>query len=154
MLLDSGTTTLQVARHLRDKRCTVITFSIAALQELADSTNAQIELVGGFYRSSSQDLVGARVYEGLSAVRADRVIFGAAAVSLEGDVMVNDPEAVRVLLQSGRHRILVVDSSKIGIDALYRFCELGHCDLLITDAGARDADLEQLRSHVKLLVAR
>ncbi len=154
LVLDSGTTTLQVARHLREKRCMVITFSVAALQELADSPNAQIELIGGVYRSSSQDLVGAKVYEGLSAIRADRVIFGAAAVSLDGDVMVNDHEAARALLQSGRQRILVVDSSKIGLEALYRFCELGQCDLLITDAGAREADLEQLRSYVELLVAR
>jgi DeoR family fructose operon transcriptional repressor len=154
LVLDSGTTTLQVARHLREQRCMVITFSVAVLQELADSPNAQIELIGGVYRSSSQDLIGARVYEGLSTIRADRVIFGAAAVSLDGDVMVNDHEAARALLQSGRQRILVVDSSKIGVEALYRFCELGQCDLLITDAGAREADLEQLQSCVKLLVAR
>ena len=154
LVLDSGTTTLQVARHLREKRCMVITFSVAVLQELADSPKAQIELIGGVYRSSSQDLIGTRVYEGLSAIRADRVIFGAAAVSLDGDVMVNDHEAARALLQSGRQRILVVDSSKIGVEALYRFCELGQCDLLITDAGARQADLDLLQRCVKLVVAR
>ena len=154
LVLDSGTTTLQVARHLREKRCMVITFSLTALQELADSPRAQVELIGGVYRSSSQDLVGAKVYEGLSAIRADRVIFGAAAVSLDGDVMVNDHEAARALLQSGKQRILVADSSKIGAEALYRFCELGQCDLLITDADASEADLEQLRGYVKVLVGR
>lgn len=154
VVLDSGTTTLQVAHHLRDKRCTVITMSLSALQELADSPTVRVEMIGGVFRSSSQDLVGPQVFEGLSAVRADRVIFGAAAVSLDGDVMVNDTEAAQGLVRAGRQRILVVDSSKIGAEALYRFCELGQCDLLITDEGAKEADLEQLRKHVKVLVAR
>jgi DeoR/GlpR family transcriptional regulator of sugar metabolism len=48
----------------------------------------------------------------------------------------------------------VVDSSKIGAEALYRFCELGQCDLMITDEGAHEEDLQQLRQHVKVLVAR
>lgn len=154
VVLDSGTTTLQVAHHLRGKRCTVITISLSALLELADSPTVRIEMIGGVYRSSSQDLVGSQVYEGLSALRADRVIFGAAAVSRDGEVMVNDPEAAPGLVRAGRQRILVVDSSKIGADALYRFCELAQCDLMITDEGANEADLEQLRKHVKVLVAR
>jgi DeoR family fructose operon transcriptional repressor len=154
VVLDSGTTTLQVARHLHNKRCTVITMSLAALEELADSPAVRVEMLGGVYRSSSQDLVGSQVYEGLSAVRADRVIFGAAAVSLSGDVMVNDTEAAQRLVRAGRQRLLVVDSSKIGAEALYRFCELGQCDLMITDQGANEADLDQLRKHVKVLIAR
>ena len=75
VVLDSGTTTLQVARHLRNKRCTVITMSLTALQELANSQTVRVEMLGGVYRNSSQDLVGPQVYEGLSSVRADRVIF-------------------------------------------------------------------------------
>jgi DeoR family fructose operon transcriptional repressor len=128
--------------------------SLSALQELADSPTVRVEMIGGVFRSSSQDLVGPQVFEGLSAVRADRVIFGAAAVSLDGDVMVNDTEAAQGLVRAGRQRILVVDSSKIGAEALYRFCELGQCDLMITDEGANEADLEQLRKRVKVLVAR
>lgn len=154
VVLDSGTTTLQVAHHLRNKRCTVITMSLSALQELADSPTVRVEMLGGLYRNSSQDLVGPQVYEGLAAVRADRVIFGAAAVALGGDVMVNDTEAAQGLVRAGRQRILVVDSSKIGAEALYRFCELGQCDLMITDEGAKEADLEQLRKHVKIQIAR
>jgi len=128
--------------------------SLSALQELTDSATVRVEMIGGVYRSSSQDLVGPQVYEGLSAVRADRVIFGAAAVSLSGDVMVNDTEAPQGLVRSGRQRVLVLDSSKIGAEALYRFCELGQCDLMITDEGASEADLEQLRKYVNVHVAR
>jgi DeoR/GlpR family transcriptional regulator of sugar metabolism len=154
VVLDSGTTTLQVAHHLRDKHCTVITMSLSALQELADSATVRVEMIGGVYRSSSQDVVGPQVYQALSGVRADRVIFGAAAISLSGDVMVNDSEAALGLVRAGRHRVLAVDSSKLGAEALYRFCELGQCDLMITDEGAKDSDLEQLRKYTKIQIAR
>ncbi len=154
VVLDSGTTTLHIARNLREHACTVITFSLAVMQELADSTTVRVELTGGVYRASSHDLIGATVNEALGSIRADKVFFGAAAVSLKGGVMVNDPEAPRALLQSGRERILIVDSSKLGQDALYRFCGLDGCDMIVTDSGAHASDLEKFRKHVKVLTAK
>ncbi len=68
--------------------------------------------------------------------------------------MVNNTDAPQGLVRAGRQRILVMDSSKLGVEALYRFCELGQCDLMITDEGAKEADLEQLRKHAKIMVAR
>src|SRR6266446_6377493 len=59
VVLDSGTTTLFIARHLRDRNgIVVVTFSLAALEQLADSQSVRLELTGGAYRSSSHDLIG------------------------------------------------------------------------------------------------
>jgi DeoR family transcriptional regulator, fructose operon transcriptional repressor len=73
---------------------------------------------------------------------------------VSGDVMVNDTEAVHGLLAAARERILVADSSKIGAEALYRYCKLSDCDVMITDSGASKADLAQLREHAKVVVAK
>ncbi len=154
VVLDSGTTTLYIARHLRDRRCTVFTFSLASLVELAESSTVRVEVIGGVYRASSHDFVSLAVAEALGSVRADKVFFGAAALSLNDGVMVNDPEAQRALLTSGRERILVADSSKFGQDALYRFCGLGSCDMVITDNGAQAEELETLRGITRVLVAK
>lgn len=153
IVLDSGTTTLYIARHLRERRCTVFTFSLAALVELAESRTVRVEVIGGVYRPSSHDFVSLTVAEALSSIRADKVFFGAAALSPGGGVMVNDPEAQRALLVSGRERILVADSSKFGQEALYRFCGLDSCDLVITDRGAKAEELETLRGITRVLVA-
>jgi DeoR family fructose operon transcriptional repressor len=153
VVLDSGTTTLHIARYLKQRRCTVITFSLAALEELTQSPTVRVELTGGVFRPSSDDLVGNAVTQTLASIRADTVFFGAAALSRNGSVMVNDTEAPRNLPQCGRRRILVMDSSKLDTDALYRFCGLDQCDLLITDAGANSAVVEELRTFVQVRIA-
>jgi DeoR/GlpR family transcriptional regulator of sugar metabolism len=153
IVLDSGTTTLYIARHLRERQCTVFTFSLAALVELAESRSVRVEVIGGVYRPSSHDFVSSAVGEALGSIRADKVFFGAAALSPESGVMVNDPEAQRALLKSGRERILVVDSSKFGLEALYRFCELKSCDLIITDADAPAGALEKIKRFTRVRIA-
>jgi DeoR family fructose operon transcriptional repressor len=154
VVLDSGTTTLSIARHLRRHRNVVVfTFSLAVLEELMPIDSVRVELTGGTYRRNSHDLIGTAADESLVKVCASKVFFGAAAVSFSRGVMVYDSEAPRALLQSARERILVVDSSKIGSEALYHFSPLSSCDLILTDDGVKPQDLERLRQACKVMVA-
>ncbi len=154
VVLDSGTTTLFVARELRSRRNVfVVTFSLAVLEELASAEGIRVELTGGVYRASSHDLIGRGVAENLKSVYADHVLFGAAAVSFTRGVMVHDPDAQREMLQAGKRKVLLVDSSKIGREATYRLCGVEDCDLVITDSGVCAADLEQLRNMTRVQVA-
>jgi DeoR/GlpR family transcriptional regulator of sugar metabolism len=154
VVLDSGTTTLYVARHLRShQNIVVITFSLAVVEELAGIDSVRLEITGGAYRRSSHDLIGQAVSDSLARISADKVVFGAAAVSRRRGVMVFDPEAPRALLKAGRCRILAIDSSKIDCEALYSFCKLESCDLLITDSGISRKQLSKLQDIVKVQVA-
>jgi DeoR family fructose operon transcriptional repressor len=154
VVLDSGTTTRYVARHIASKRnVTAVTTSLAALEELAGSAGVQVRLTGGIYRRSSHDLSGNSVVDVLGGVYADRVFFGAAALSFNKGVMNFDAEMPLVFLRAGRERILVIDSSKIGADAAYRLCAVEKCDMVITDKGIRAADLARLRKLTIVLVA-
>lgn len=154
VVLDSGTTTRYVARHMTSKRnLTVVTTSLAALEELAGSASVQVRLTGGIYRRGSHDLSGNSVVDVLGGVYADRVFFGAAALSFNKGVMNFDAEMPSVFLRAGRERILVIDSSKIGADAAYRLCAVEKCDMVITDKGIRAADLARLRKLTSVLVA-
>ena len=155
VVLDSGTTTRYVARHIASKRnVTVVTPSLAALGELAGSAGVQVRLTGGIYRRSSHDLSGNSVVDVLGGVYADRVFFGAAALSFNKGVMNFDAEMSSVFLRAGRERVLVIDSSKIGTEAAYRLCAVEKCDMMITDKGIRAADLARLRKLTSVLVAQ
>src|SRR5689334_17782074 len=67
VVLDSGTTTLCIARHLRQHRNIVaLTPSLAVVDELGRCEGIRLELTGGVYRSSSHDLVGNAVAEALA----------------------------------------------------------------------------------------
>lgn len=152
--IDSGTTTLFLARHLRQHRDLVVfTFSLAVLEELADCDSVRVELTGGAYRRTSHDLIGSAVGDSLATVSADKVFFGAAALSFRKGIMVYDREAPRTLLDAGRERILVIDSSKIAQEAMYGFCRVERCDLIVTDRGIKPADLSRLRKLQKVIVA-
>lgn len=154
VVLDSGTTTLCIARYLRDhKNVAVFTFSLAVLEELRGCDSVRVELTGGTYRRASHDLIGPAVQETLASLHAHKVFFGAAALSFQKGVMVYDPDAPRALVRSATERILVLDSNKIGKQALYGFCPLDACDLVITDSGARPEDLARLRKVTRVVVA-
>jgi DeoR family fructose operon transcriptional repressor len=154
VVIDSGTTTLFLARHLRQhKDIVVFTFSLAVLEELAGSQSVRVELTGGAYRRTSHDLIGPAVTDSLVSVSADKVFFGAAALSFRKGVMVYDREAPRALLDSGRERILIIDSTKIAQEAMYGYCAIARCDLIVTDRGISPPDLARLRKLRKVIVA-
>src|ERR1700678_2123548 len=154
VVLDSGTTTLYVARELRTRRNVVVfTFSLTVLEELSSAEDIRVELTGGVYRASSHDLIGHAVGKSLSSIYADTVFFGAAAISLTRGVMVHDPDTQYELLQAGKRKVLVVDSSKIGTEATYRLCGIEDCDLLLTDKGISAENLARLRQFTQVQVA-
>lgn len=154
VVLDSGTTTLYVARELRSrKNIFVITFSLAVLEELGSAEEIRLELTGGVYRASSHDLIGRGVADSLKSIYADHVLFGAAAISFSRGVMVHDPDAQREMLQAGKQKVLLADSSKIGMEATYRLCAIEDCDLIVTDSMITEADLARLRKLTRVLIA-
>ncbi len=154
VVLDSGTTTRYVARNLALKRdVTVVTTSLAALEELAGAPSVHVRLTGGEYRRTGHDLSGGAVTEYLSGLYADKVFFGAAALSFSKGVMNFDAEMPRAFLKAGRERILVLDSTKVGTEAVYRLCAVEKCDMIITDSGIAREDLLRLQQLTTVLVA-
>ena len=89
----------------------------------------------------------------MEGIFADRVFFGAAALSFHKGAMNFDQEMPRALLGAGKQKVLVLDSSKIGIEAVYRLCPIQGCDLVITDRGVKPADLKRLRKLTNVLIA-
>jgi len=154
VVLDSGTTTQCIARHLAGRtNLVVVTASLAVLEELGGSAGIQVQLTGGTYRRISHDLCGGAVSETLNDIYADRVFFGAAALSFHKGAMNFDREMPKTILQAGKQKVLAIDSSKIGCEAVYRFCPIEECDLVITDRGVKPADLQELRKRTRVMVA-
>ena len=154
VVMDSGTTTQCIARYMAGRQnLVVVTPSLAVLDELAGSPGVQVRLTGGVYRRSSHDLAGNAVIDALDGVHADKVFFGAAALSFHKGVMNYDAQMPRAFLRAGEQKILVIDSSKVGNEAVYRLCPVESCDLVITDAEVRSGDLKKLKNLTRVLVA-
>ena len=72
VLLDSGTTTLALAKQLCQKqRLTVVTTSLPIAAQLQYDRHIEVLLLGGYVRPSSPDLVGAMTEANLESLRAD-----------------------------------------------------------------------------------
>jgi DeoR/GlpR family transcriptional regulator of sugar metabolism len=149
VMLDSGTTTLQIAKHLRGKRgLTVITSSLPNAAQLQYDQHIEVLLLGGRLRASSPDLVGALTEANLETLRADVAFLGADAIDRQGAVYQHSPEIARMLtrMAASAGRVFVVaDGLKLDRTALWRFGRLADWAALITDSSADRSVLAMLK---------
>lgn len=86
VILDIGTTTLQLARLLRTRRVTIITASLAICDALRDSRSAHLVVLPGDYDPVYRSLSGPLTTDCLRAIRADHAYLGVSGVSAKGDL--------------------------------------------------------------------
>jgi len=151
VMLDSGTTTLALAKELRGKRrLVVITTSLPIASQLQYDQEIEVLLLGGYLRPSSPDLVGALTESNLETLRADVAFLGASGVDRRGNVYQEVAEVARMLSKmaaSARRVFVVADGSKLGKTALWRVGRLQDWSALITDAGADRKVLASLKKN-------
>jgi len=149
VLLDSGTTTLALARRMREKSgLTVITTSLPIAAELQNDAHIRVLVLGGYVRPGSPDLFGAVTEVGLEVLHADCAFLGADAIDAAGAVYNRVPEVGRLLqkMAAAADRVFVVaDHAKLGKCALARFGHLQEWAGLITDDGADGSFVAALR---------
>lgn len=153
IILDSGSTTLQLARHLRGKRHLVtITNSVHIVQELLGMPDVEIILLGGIVRSTAASAVGPFAEEMLKQHSVRRLFLAGDGLDVDYGLTTTNPlEASlnRRMIQAAQETIVVIDSSKFGRRGLSRICGLESIDRIITDdhisdkvlAGLREADI-------------
>src|SRR5512143_847585 len=139
VFLSSGTTVLEVARRLRDKRSlTVITNSLLVVNELADAHDITVISLGGMLRHSEMSLLGHITELALSELRADKVILGIRAIDPDNGLTSSYlPETMtdRAILKIGREAIVVADHTKCGASATAFVAPITSINTLITDTG-------------------
>ncbi|MHC4982121.1 MAG: DeoR/GlpR family DNA-binding transcription regulator [Planctomycetota bacterium] len=150
VMLDTGTTTLQVTRALarRGTRCTVITSSLVIASELWGREDIKLMLAGGQVRPGSPDLVGPATEAMLEEFTADVAFLGSDGIDPARGCFTVDVEAARVCqkMAAGARRVVVVaDSSKLASAGAVRFLKLTDIDDLVTDTGANAAVVRRLR---------
>ena len=136
VFLGSGTTVLEVAKNLRQRRnLTVITNSLPVVNALAGLPEITIVVMGGILRDSELSFIGHITEAALAEVRADKVVMGTRALHLEHG-LTNDylPETLtdRAILRSGREIIIVADHTKIGSVSAVFLAPLSSVHIVVT----------------------
>jgi DeoR/GlpR family transcriptional regulator of sugar metabolism len=139
VMIDIGTTTLQVARHLRGRTVTVITSNLAAYEELAADPEIELILPGGVVRRNYRSLVGVLAEDTLRQLHADIAFIGASGIT--ADLAVMDTTMVevpikRAMLAASDRAVLCVDGAKFAMGGVVRVCAGADVDTVVTDPSA------------------
>jgi DeoR/GlpR family transcriptional regulator of sugar metabolism len=157
IILDVGTSTLQVARALHRRRnLTVLTPSLQIANILSRNRGIRLMLTGGTVASGELSLVGDLAEEAFARLRFDTFVMGVGGIDVEAGCTEYSPDDARVkraALACVQRCIVVADSSKLGKVTFAQVCPLNRVDLLVTDAGAAPDDLAALEAeHVEVVV--
>jgi len=148
VILDTGTTTLEIARRVLGRRnVTVITTSLAIVSALQFAAGVRIVLLGGFLRGGSPDLHGPLTEQNMEMFRADVAFLGADAVDLDGNTYADDLQVVnldRKMAASAAHVIVVADSSKFGKTGMCKIFSPNDYGLIVTDSAISEDVLGRL----------
>ena len=139
VVLDSGTTALELARLLRGRPITVMPLSLHAVRELADDPAIRLLLPGGEPRPGEQALVGPLTLASLRALRFDVAVLSPCAFDLDAGLTafdLGDAEVKQAALDVAARAIVLADGAKWGRSALACICPADRADVVITDPGA------------------
>ncbi|CAL9404050.1 Glucitol operon repressor [Actinosynnema sp. ALI-1.44] len=148
VVLDGGSTTLEVARRLTDRRLTVLPLSLHAADALRGAENVRMVLPGGDIRPGELAFVGPLTEYAFKVMRFDTMVLGSCGLSARDGVSAHDlaEGAVKKAAVDASARIVAaVDSSKFGRTAFGRVCGADEIDVLVTDRDAPQDEVERLR---------
>ncbi|MFJ5780196.1 DeoR/GlpR family DNA-binding transcription regulator [Streptomyces sp. NPDC093094] len=140
VLLDSGTTCLEVARLLRQRPVTVMPLSLQAIQLFAETPGPTTLMIpGGQPRAAEGALTGPLTLASLAALRFDTAVVGCCGLSAAEGLTaydLDDAAVKKAVIASSRRVVVATDGSKLGRTA---FAHVGPSSLLhtlVTDSTA------------------
>jgi DeoR family transcriptional regulator of aga operon len=159
VILDSGTTTMEVARALKRAdfdSLTVITHALNIADELIDASNISVIMIGGVMRHVSGSFVGPQAERFLSELHADHFFLG--VDGLDPEIGFSTPDLLEAQLNTHMMRIahevtVVADASKFGRRSLSVIGGITTVKRIITDDRVRPDTLEAIRDkRVEVIV--
>jgi DeoR family transcriptional regulator, glycerol-3-phosphate regulon repressor len=159
LMVDTGSTTLYVARALQEHRgLTVVTNGIEIARTLARGVGNRIFVVGGELRPDDGALLGGTAGEVMARFRAQFAILSIAAIDLHSGLMDFHPreaEFAQAVMHRAERTIVVADRSKFGAHAPVEVAGFGDIDTLITDRAPPKPFAGRLReAGVQVVIAR
>lgn len=158
ILMDTGTTTLQVAKCLSlKKNITIVTASLPIVSALSGNSNIEIILLGGEFQHNGFDLVGSITEKQLKNIHVDKSFQGVAGIDLKQGFFTTDFRIARIselMIKAAEEVIIVADHTKFNRKSFVLFGKLEEADTIITSKDIDKKIVETLRKRgIKVLLA-
>ncbi|MDD3470080.1 MAG: DeoR/GlpR family DNA-binding transcription regulator [Thermoguttaceae bacterium] len=137
IILDSGTTTLELARCLTEhERLTIVTNDLAIALFLESFPNIHVILSGGTLYRNYHCTIGPPGQRMMRELRVDKAMMSVSGLSAAygaGTADLQLAETKRTMISIARQTIVLCDHRKIGRESFVRFAETDQMDVLVTD---------------------
>ncbi len=156
VLLDGGTTTLEVARLLVGRPLQIVTNSLPIANLFASNRETDLVMLGGYVYPKTGVALGPITVRMMEEIHVHQTILSVGGITAKGLFNSNLllVESERQMMRSADEVVVVADHTKIGRQALAFLCELSAIDMLILDDGLNAAQRELLdRAEVQLILA-
>ena len=155
VMIDGGSTTLQMCPHLEELNLQVLTNSLHIVSALLPQAGTRILVPAGTVFREQNIILSATGEESMPRFHAPKLFMGAAAIGprglMQADVILVAAE--RRLIERADEVIVLVDSSKFNGPSGAVVCELSEINIVITDDGISDSQAAQIEAAgVKLIV--
>jgi DeoR/GlpR family transcriptional regulator of sugar metabolism len=148
VIVDDSSTLFPLTRRMTEvEDLTVVTNSVTVARILSGARR-EVVLVGGQYRGEFDSCTGPDVLRSLSRLHADLAFISVTTIS-EGRLFhpIQDyAEIKEAICESAASTILLVDHSKFGKTATYAHGDVSAFDLVVTDEGTPDEELDAMRA--------
>ncbi|WP_028064922.1 DeoR/GlpR family DNA-binding transcription regulator [Solirubrobacter soli] len=137
VMIDIGTSTLQMARHLHGCKITVVTTNLAVVEELLPDPDIELVLPGGIVRRNYRSLVGVLAEDSLRQIKSDILFLGTSGVDLEigvWDTTMVEVPIKRLMIAGASEVVLIADAAKFSMTGMVRVCGPESLSHIVTDA--------------------
>jgi DeoR family transcriptional regulator, fructose operon transcriptional repressor len=156
IIIDAGTTTYHVAKHLEPKTPQIITNSLPVAMFFAATNKIEMIISGGVIYPRLGVLVGPLAVEAFSKIHADVAIMSAGGITLDGVTNSHGLliEIQLAMMQAAQKVIFCFDSTKLGRLSVSPLCGLDRLQTIVTDWGAPEDLVRSLRERgIEVIVA-
>lgn len=151
LLMSSGTTTLYLARELKNARnVTVVTNSLAIAQEMGLLRDILVIMLGGNLNAQYLFTYGDDTLNQLRQYKADRLFLSVDGVSPEDGITTYhhlEAEVNRQMIARAKRTIIVADHTKIGRTGFAHIGSVDSIDCLVTSNLADSEVLQAIRER-------
>jgi DeoR/GlpR family transcriptional regulator of sugar metabolism len=137
VMIDIGTSTLQMARNLHGRKITVVTTNLAVVEELLPDPDIELVLPGGIVRRNYRSLVGVLAEDSLRQIKSDILFLGTSGVDLEigvWDTTMVEVPIKRLMIAGAAEVVLIADAAKFSMTGMVRICGPESISHIVTDA--------------------
>jgi DeoR/GlpR family transcriptional regulator of sugar metabolism len=158
IILDSGSTTTEIARNLIGrKEITVITNALNIALMLGAEPGIEVIVTGGEFKPPTLSLTGQKAASFFEDIHVDKLFLATAGISLRSGLTypsISDIVVKKAMIEAADTSYLVADSTKIGKNAFASLGALSLIDYIITDSDIPKDKLQLFRDNeIEIIIA-